>query len=284
MKTKGDFLLGIDLEDVRDLALNGGLMQERVPLMTRRLLALLRRSPGKVTFFATGQLAERYGDVIREIQEDGHEIACHTFWHKPLCNYTPVEFEDDLKRNLDALLSCGVRSVRGFRAPILSMTPQTTWAYPILSRNGITYSSSVLPGANPLYGWANFGGDAKVVGGLLEIPVSVGRLFGTRLPFASGVYFRALPFILIKRQFRRFIAQGRPVVAYLHLLDFDPDQERFALPFAPRNPFYNFLMFYNRAGGMRRIGSLLAMEGLLLSTYGEFHMRQLAVDHGTTTA
>jgi polysaccharide deacetylase family protein (PEP-CTERM system associated) len=250
--------------------------------MTRQLLALLREFPGKVTFFVTGQLAERYGDVLREIQGDGHEIACHTFWHKPLCNYTPVEFEDDLKRNLDALLASGVRSVRGFRAPILSMTPQTAWAYPILSRNGITYSSSVLPGANPLYGWPDFGRDAKTVGGLLEIPVSVSRLFGVRLPFASGVYFRVLPFILVKRQVRRFFAQGLPVVAYLHLLDFDPDQEPFALPFAPRNPFYNFLMFYNRAGGMKRLRSLLAREDLRLSTYGEFHTRHFAVDRGST--
>ncbi|MCU0783486.1 MAG: polysaccharide deacetylase family protein [Verrucomicrobia bacterium] len=259
-------------------------MKERVPVMTRRLLTLLRSLGVRITFFVTGQLAERYKNILQEIQSEGHEIACHTFWHKPLSHYTQIEFEDDLKRNLAALSAAGAQSARGFRAPVLSMTPRTTWAYSILARNGITYSSSVLPGANPLFGWPDFGENPKVMNGVLEIPVSVSHGLGMRLPFASGVYFRALPFTIIKHQFRHFASRGTPIVAYIHLLDLDKDQERFPLPPAIRNPFYSFLMFYNRGGALKRLRTLLAMTNVRISTYGEFHARHIAVDCRRTTA
>ena len=238
--------------------------------MTEQVLTLLRAAKAKITFFVTGQLALRYKSILRDILAEGHELACHTFSHKPLAQYGKTEFEDDLKRNLDALAVPGTNKVCGFRAPVLSMTPQSAWAYSILAKNGITYSSSVLPGGNPLFGWPDFGEIPKAMYGVLEIPVSVCRVLGVGLPFASGVYLRALPFALIKRQFRHFAVRRTPVVAYLHLLDFDKDQERFILPPPFRNPFYRFLMFYNRAGALKRLQTLLAMGNLPVSTYRTF--------------
>ena len=186
---KGEFLLSVDLEDVRDWTPEGPLLRERVPVMTEQVLTLLRAAKAKITFFVTGQLALRYKSILRDILAKGHELACHTFSHKPLAQYGKTEFEDDLKRNLDALAVPGTNKVCGFRAPVLSMTPQSAWAYSILAKNGITYSSSVLPGGNPLFGWPDFGEIPKAMYGVLEIPVSVCRVLGVGLPFASGVTF-----------------------------------------------------------------------------------------------
>ena len=35
----------------------------------------------KITFFCTGILAKQFPDLIKRISRDGHEIACHYFYH-----------------------------------------------------------------------------------------------------------------------------------------------------------------------------------------------------------
>jgi len=272
MNERSQFLLSIDLEDVRDLVPDGQELRERVPAMVERLLTFLSEAKAKITFFTTGPVAERYKSLVGEIASEGHEVASHSFWHKPLDEYAPKEFEDDLRKTLDALTAAGAKTVVGFRAPVVSMTAHTVWAYPVLARHGIVYSSSVLPARNPLYGWPEFGDQPKPVDGVLEIPISVGRVFGRELPFASGVYFRALPGSLIRRQFARWQEGGRSITSYLHPYDFDPEQEWFVTPRLGRNPLYHFLMHYNRSRAFDKLRMLLSL-GLPVSTYEQFWRR-----------
>ena len=42
----------------------------------------------KFTFFCTGILAQKYPDIIKQISNDGHEIACHYYHHDNLSNLT----------------------------------------------------------------------------------------------------------------------------------------------------------------------------------------------------
>lgn len=272
MNLQGDFLLSIDLEDVRDCVPNGHRLPERVPEVTERVLTLLRDAGVRITFFVTGPVAIRYKTLVSEIFHEGHELACHTCAHKALDHYTRVEFEDDLKRNIEVLTAAGATAIVGFRAPTMSMTERTAWVYELLNQQGISYSSSVLPASNPLYGWPDFGRSAKVVEGVLEIPVSVAWVFGMTLPFASGIYFRALPYPVVRRQFRATIARGNPVVCYVHPYDFDQDQERIMPEGIDDNPLYRFLMFYNRSGALSKLRKLLA-EGVCTTTYREFAAR-----------
>jgi polysaccharide deacetylase family protein (PEP-CTERM system associated) len=272
MNERAEFLLSIDLEDVRDLVPEGQKLRERVPTIVERLLAFLQNAKVKITFFTTGPVAARYKSLVGEVVSQGHEIASHSFSHKPLIEYPPDEFEDDLRKTLDALRAAGASTVQGFRAPVVSMTARTAWVYPVLARHGIVYSSSVLPAQNPLYGWPEFGDRPKPVDGVLEIPITVGRILGRDLPFASGIYFRTLPRSVIRRQFVRKRERGRPIASYLHPYDFDPEQERFATPWLGRNPLYHFLMHYNRAGAFDKLRSLLSL-GLPVSTYGQFWRR-----------
>ena len=38
--------------------------------------------PGsKITFFCTGVMADKYPHLVRQIAQDGHEIACHGNFH-----------------------------------------------------------------------------------------------------------------------------------------------------------------------------------------------------------
>ena len=50
----------------------------------------------KITFFCTGILAQKYPDIIRQISKDGHEIACHYYFHDLVYQDQPNIFEKNL--------------------------------------------------------------------------------------------------------------------------------------------------------------------------------------------
>jgi polysaccharide deacetylase family protein (PEP-CTERM system associated) len=250
----GSLLLSVDLEDVRDWVEDGHGYREAVPVNTTLYLSHFRQWGVKATFFVVGEVARRYPRLIRDIVDAGHELACHGDVHLQLDKLTPQEFRNDMERNRAALEDAGGRGIVGFRAPTFSLTKTTAWAHEILADLGFTYSSSVLPAANPLYGWPEFGRSARrVVGGLWELPVTLYRLPFLSVPMAGGVYFRVLPFILSRWGIGKSIAQGEPVVTYFHPYDIDTKQERFMHPDLGGKRHLNLLMYLGRAKLLRRL-------------------------------
>lgn len=261
------YLFSVDLEDIRLLIPNGEHYAERVPAMTDHYLEWLRSHSSKCTFFVVGEVAERYPTLIKRIVDEGHEVGCHTDTHRPLDSMTPAEFRDDLRRNVEKLLACGAPAPLGFRAPTFSLTKDTQWAHDILAEEGFLYSSSVLPAKNPLYGWEEFGPEPRVLSsGLVELPMTLGRLGPLRIPFAGGVYFRALPKAWTLHSAARVARRGRPVIGYFHPYDIDTEQERFMHPGINDSAFYNWLMYHNRASMFPRLESLMK-RGFSITTH-----------------
>lgn len=265
-------LLAIDLEDVRDWVENGSSYREGVPDNTRRYLEHFRRWGVKATFFTVGRVARRYPELIAEIAAAGHELACHGNVHLQLDRLTPTRFRDDLADNLAALQAAGGREVKGFRAPTFSLTERTAWAHEILAEMGFTYSSSVLPARNLLYGWPAFGEKARrVKAGLWELPITLHRLPGLPVPVAGGVYFRVLPFLLTRWAIRGRIAAGEPVGTYFHPYDIDTAQERFMHPDLGEKAHLNMLMYIGRSRLLRRLDAL--RRSFPCESYGEYVSR-----------
>jgi polysaccharide deacetylase family protein (PEP-CTERM system associated) len=215
--------------------------ESRVERTTQRLLELFRAHDVEATFFVLGWVAERYPDLVRAIERDGHEIASHGYAHRLLTSLAPEEFRADLQRSLEVLAPMTSAGVRGFRAPSFSVTRQTLWAADILKECGFRYDSSVFPvGFHPEYGIP----DAPTVahelrGGLTEVPMGVMELLGQRVPCCGGAYFRLYPYSVTRWLMRRCNAQGRPVVFYLHPWEIDPGQPRVAgLPWSKRFRHY----------------------------------------------
>jgi hypothetical protein len=94
-----------------------------------------------------------------------------------------------------------------------------------------------------------------------------------RVPFASGTYFRALPFAVVRRCFRQNLARGKPVVGYFHPWDIDTEQERFGFPELSR--FYTWFVYYNRASVLPRLERLFG-EPAEVVPYAEFVAQRLA--------
>jgi polysaccharide deacetylase family protein (PEP-CTERM system associated) len=255
--TMGSLLLSIDLEDVRDWVKDGSRYREGVVENTRNYLHHFKRWGVRATFFVVGEVARRYPSLIGKIVEAGHELACHGDVHLQLDKLTPQGFRTDMQRNLAALENAGGKGIVGFRAPTFSLTARTAWAHGVLADLGFSYSSSVLPATNPLYGWPEFGrGARKMAGGLWELPVTLHRIPGLPVPIAGGVYFRVLPFFLTEWAIGKSIANGQPVVTYFHPYDIDIKQERFMHPDLGNKKHLNMLMYIGRAKLLKRLDIL----------------------------
>src|SRR4029079_11841208 len=73
-------------------------MPSRVQANTDRLLNLLERCGVRGTFFVLGWTAERFPSLVRRIAAAGHELACHSFWHRLIYRQSRDEFRADLRR------------------------------------------------------------------------------------------------------------------------------------------------------------------------------------------
>lgn len=206
----------------------------RVHESTRRVLNLLEKHQTYATFFVLGWVAERLPELILEIEEKGHEIAVHGYNHLLLTEITPGEFEEDLDKSLATLRRCGVKQTpMGFRAPSFTVVEKTRkWALETLENYGFKYDSSVFPvGFHPDYGIADAPlAPYKITDKLLEFPMSCLEVFGKRLPFSGGGYFRLFPYSYTRLCMKRCNAQGRSAVFYLHPWELDPGQPKIKLP------------------------------------------------------
>lgn len=273
------FLFGIDLEDVRLRVPGGDRYPARVPELAGRLLGFLDRHGAKGTFFVVGDVARAHPDLVRRIAAEGHEVACHSDRHVPLDRQDPARLRDDLCRCLEALRAAGAEDVRGYRAPGFSLTAATCWAYPVLAELGFSYSSSVLPARSPLHGWPGFGGEPRMVDGVMELPMTLVSPSLLPVPNGGGVYFRVLPWPLLRRSLRAHRAADRAVLGYLHPYDIDVEPEPFAHPdFPPWNPG-RWLMRANRGAVLDRL-ERTARLGFAIQPYGGYAERLRATSPG----
>jgi polysaccharide deacetylase family protein (PEP-CTERM system associated) len=270
------YLFSVDVEDIRFGMADGLKYQERVPANVHKYLDWLNKHKFKCTFFVVGDVAETYPSLIKEISSEGHEIACHMHRHITLDTLSRETFKEGLESNVRAIRRAGAADPKGFRAPICSLMPSTSWAYDVLKEHGFTYSSSVLPAKNPFYGWEEFGNRPKKVRGIVEIPLSVEKFWPWEIPFAAGVYFRVFPEIIVLRWAKKYLKTDIPLLGYFHPYDIDTEQEHFMHPEINDSKFYNFLMYYNRKKVFERLDAIIDM-GFTVCPYAEYvetHLRE----------
>jgi polysaccharide deacetylase family protein (PEP-CTERM system associated) len=210
---------------------NWGEYTSRVVQSTQRVLELLDQGGCKATFFTLGWVAENYPELIREIDQRGHEIACHSDKHRRIFEMTAAEFRDDSRVAKDRLEQIIGRKIIGYRAPSFSITKDSLWAFEILVELGFRYDSSIFPVDHPNYGMPRGPRTAFRVptprGSIIEFPMPTLELGGTRSPFGGGAYLRLLPY-WYTRWGIRFLNQreGQPACVYVHPWEIDTGQPR----------------------------------------------------------
>lgn len=201
---------------------------------TETLMRLLDDAGCRGTFLTVGWVARKFPDLIRRLAREGHEVGCHSYWHRLVYKLEPEEFEADLAAALEVLRDVSGQPVDTYRAPGFSVKDDTFWCYPILRKHGITTDISVVPARRDHGGVAEFPRDPFVMetaeGDLRCFPVSVMTVAGRRIPFSGGGYLRLFPMSLVESGFRENHRQGRPGMSYIHPREINPKQPRFEKP------------------------------------------------------
>ncbi len=201
---------------------------------TESLMRLLDETNSRGTFLTVGWVAEKYPDLIKRLANAGHEIGCHSYWHRLVFSLTPEVFDEDIARCVKILREVSGQPVNAFRAPSFSMTRECFWAYEILKKHGIDVDVSVVPARRADGGVDGFTRDPFLLntrlGPIKCFPVSVMKVAGKTVPFSGGGYLRLFPMSLIKAGFRQNHREGRPGMSYIHPREIDPTQPRLKLP------------------------------------------------------
>jgi polysaccharide deacetylase family protein (PEP-CTERM system associated) len=232
----------------------------RVESNTRRLLELLAQLNVRGTFFILGWVAERFPSLVREIAAGGHELACHSYWHRLIYKLSPAEFREDTRRSKDVIEQISGQAVNGYRAPTYSVVDRSVWALAILAELGFAYDSSIFPIHHDRYGmpgaprWPfRF---QTPSGPMTEFPITTFRLGGHNMPVGGGGYLRLLPMLYTRLGLRRVQNEGIPIVIYIHPWEVDPEQPRLAGRLSSRLRHYtNLAQMYERFKNVLQEGS-----------------------------
>jgi len=208
-------------------------MPARVEESMDRLLALLSDADASATVFVLGWVAQKHPELIRRIQSCGHELACHSYLHRPVFRLTADEFRRDTARAKKVIEDVSGTAVVGYRAPNFSIIDQTPWAFSILADLGFVYDSSTHPIHHDISNNPGAPQEPHMVadGQILELPISTVRLAGVNWPIGGGGYFRMLPYAYSTAGLKAWTSQHSiPAVFYIHPWELDIHQPRLLLP------------------------------------------------------
>lgn len=128
---------------------NGGLREdtgikvwkEGLPM----LLDLYDKYEVKATFFYIAEFAKKHPEIVRIVQDKGHEIACHGLTHEHDKAFDTLSLDEQIRHLSEAkaiLEDISGVEVASFRAPALRVNSDTPKA---LMETGFKFDSSVAP-------------------------------------------------------------------------------------------------------------------------------------------
>ena len=220
------------------------------------LLDLFEEHQARASCFFLGWVAEHFPHLVREAVRRGHEIASHGYAHRLVHGMTRDEFYADALRARKILEDVSGAAVAGFRAAGFSVTEDTPWFFGALAEAGYRYDSSIFPARHGHGGMRNSRREPYRVeaegANVVEFPISIMDLFGRPMCFFGGGYLRLFPYALIRRMARRVLAEGRPVVYYIHPREIDPAQPRL-----PMSSVRRFKSYVNLRSTKAKLHSIL---------------------------
>jgi polysaccharide deacetylase family protein (PEP-CTERM system associated) len=174
----------------------------------------------KGTFFCVGKLASEFPDVVRRIASRGHEIGCHSYVHVWVNKMTEDILYDDTTEALKALEDVVGTKITSYRAPAFSITDKNPWAIQVLAECGIESDASIFPAPRDFGGYPSFPQDTpcKVEyrgTQLKEYPIGMMSVFGRKIAYSGGGYFRLIPYWVTSWMMKRRDYD----ICYFHLND-----------------------------------------------------------------
>ena len=106
-----------------------------------RILELLRRESIPSTWFVPGHTLVTFPDTIEAILADGHELACHGWYHEDFSELHEDQQAAILERCVAAVQAASGSTPRGHRAPYWALGERTL---ELVAAAGFAYDSSLM--------------------------------------------------------------------------------------------------------------------------------------------
>lgn len=181
----------------------------------------------KATFFCVGEMGMSFPEVIRKIQNRGHEIGCHSNIHTWLNKMTEAECREDTHRAVASLEQCIGEKVLSYRAPAFSIGEKNKFALEILVENGIERDASIFPAVRDFGGFSKFGQKEPCIveyNGIKfkEFPICTTQIMGKEMAYSGGGYFRFFPLSFVKKEMEK----NKYAMCYFHIGDLIPETKK----------------------------------------------------------
>jgi polysaccharide deacetylase family protein (PEP-CTERM system associated) len=242
-------------------------MSSRVERNFYYLLELFSSRNVRTTCFFLGWVGERFPHLVRDAAAQGHEIASHGYAHRLVYQMSPTEFCADATRSRKLLEDTSGSPVWGYRAAGFSLTERTPWFFEQLSKAGYYYDASVFPATRNHGGMRTALRNPHVVKTgnslLVEFPMTVAGWDKKPMCFFGGGYLRLFPYWLIRQMAHQVLADGRPVVFYIHPREIDPAQPR--LPMSLTRRFKSYINLKQTEQKILRI-----LDDFSITTFSDF--------------
>ncbi len=170
----------------------------------------------KATFFVTGVLADLSPDIISQISKDGHEVACHFYYHEIMQNQNKKNVEKMIRLAKDRLEDVSNSKVIGFRAPYFKINKTQSEQYQIIEKYFKYDSSLCISSINEKNLFYKKMGLSK----LILLPV-----FSDKVNFVKqktgGTYTKIFPISFLKKMIFKNKRSGLNCINYYHPYEFD---------------------------------------------------------------
>lgn len=229
-------------------------LEYRTEKNTELILDFLAKHTLKATFFFLGYEVKKNPALLKRVFQAGHEVGYHSFYHKLPHQMGRDAFRRDIVEGVSLIEDLIGEKVIFYRAPLFSVSNQSSWVHEILLENGIKVSSSIRSGVAfqgskaPSYPFVIKVGENII----FEFPLPGLMLGWGSFIYSGGGYFRLLPLNILQKVF----SHGNYQMLYFHPRDFDK-----SIPSSALLPFYRNLM--NRTGN----GSTIPKLEHLISRY-----------------
>ncbi len=226
----------------------------RLEANMNRIFELLDRKNQKATFFVLGWVAEKFPNIVKQIDNMGFEIGSHSNRHQLVYEQNRKEFYLDVRKSIDTIGNLIGKKVKIYRAPGFSIVEDKQWAFEVLISNGIEIDCSIFPAKRAHGGFEKYGYAKPSLikikdKSIKEFPINLLDCNFKKIIFSGGGYFRFIPYPIIKQMMEK----SSYVMTYFHPRDFDATQPIIK----DLTPIRKFKSYYGLGNAFKKLERLI---------------------------
>jgi len=174
----------------------------------------------KASFFIVGELIQTLKKTIKNLDNQGHDIGLHSYFHKRPVVQNINEFIKDTKDTISEMKSILPNNSFGYRSPCFAIDRERLDE---VIKLGIKYDASkITQKEHPLYVNLDLDGFEKQERDIYKkdffkvFEVSTIKFLGVNIPIAGGGYLRIIPWPLYIWLLKKYLKESTFINFFIH--------------------------------------------------------------------